>query len=58
MATCEKGSNRFINNGTTDHQTLHDVDKFFQKKMLLEFSTFFTQWRFLAAKPAELLVSN
>ena len=41
MGSCEKGSNRFIGNGDTDLQTLHDFDKFLQKKMLLEMSTFF-----------------
>ena len=41
MASCEKDSKLFINNGDTDLQTLHDFDKFLQKKMLLEMSTFF-----------------
>jgi hypothetical protein len=41
MVSCEQDSNRFINIGDTDMQTLHDFDKFFQKKMLLELLTFF-----------------
>jgi hypothetical protein len=41
MAFCEQYSNRFFNNGDTDLQTLHEFDRFFQKKMLLELSTLF-----------------
>ena len=41
MLSFEKDFNRFINNGDTDLQTLHDFDKFFQNKIILEFSTFF-----------------
>ena len=40
------------------HRLLHDFDHYFQEKMLLELSTFFTRWRSLAAKPSELLASN
>ena len=50
MAVYENCSDGFINSGDTDHQTLHDVDKFFKKKMLLEFSTFFHK---LAFSPGE-----
>ena len=40
------------------HCLLHDFDKYFQKKMLLEFSTFFAHWRSLARRSSELLASN
>ena len=40
MASCEKGSNRFINHCDTDQQTLHDFDQLVHTKMLLEFSKF------------------
>jgi len=36
MVSCEKDTKLFVNNGDTDLQTLHDFDKFFQKKIVLQ----------------------
>ena len=55
MASCEKGSNRFSNDGDIDQQTFHDFDKFVQKKCSSNFPRFCTNWRSLAAKLSELL---